>query len=328
MTRSFAVDMGWAALLAQLDIRPGDLLRRAQLPEDLFTRPRATLEPDAFFRLWKELLAEIDGDTPILTLTDAMSAEVFSPPLYAAFCSPNLLTALQRLANYKPLICPMKLELVDSAGGVEVSCNSSDIELPSDYLVGELCFLLRLARLGTKSEIKPLAVEMAVPPREAAYADFFGRTPRTGPFNRIVFSRQDALRPFVAANPALFAAFEPDLQARLDQLRAEASFEDRVRAVLMEALPSGRADTGEVARRLGLSQRSLQRKLALEGTSFKALLQSLRTRLAEKYLGQQRYAISEIAFLLGYEDPNSFYRAFHAWTGKTPDAVRRSLLGN
>jgi len=318
--------MGWAALLDELNIRPGDLLRQADLPEDLLTRDRPVLEAEPFFRLWHALIGSIASDTPVLSLCTAISAEVFSPPIFAAFCSPNLLTAFQRLADYKPLIGPMKLDLFESPGGLEATCRSPDVDLPADFVVAELCLLVQLARLGVKDNVVPLAVEMVEPPADPAFEAYFGRMPRQGAYNRLVFAREDIRRPFVAANPALFAVFEPDLRARLDQLQAEARFADKVQSILMEALPSGRADTEEIARRLGVSQRSLQRRLAAEGTSFKSVLQSLRRRLAETYLGQPRYAIGEIAFLLGYEDPNSFFRAFQSWTGTTPQARRRKLL--
>ena len=79
-----------------------------------------------------------------------------------------------------------------------------------------------------------------------------------------------------------------------------------------------------LARRLGMSARSLQRKLGSEGTSFQAELQGLRTRLAKNYLTATNHSSAEISFLLGYDDPNSFIRAFHDWTGTTPEAMRRA----
>jgi AraC-like DNA-binding protein len=92
----------------------------------------------------------------------------------------------------------------------------------------------------------------------------------------------------------------------------------------MEALPSGQGDVSNVASRLGMSSRSLQRKLGAVGTSFQTELQIIRTRLAEHYLRGTDHSSAEISFLLGYDDPNSFIRAFHSWTGTTPEAMRRA----
>ena len=78
----------------------------------------------------------------------------------------------------------------------------------------------------------------------------------------------------------------------------------------------------DVARRLAVSTRTLQRRLSEEGTSFQQELNGLRADLARHYLTNSRYSSAEISFLLGYSDPNSFIRAFHAWTGQTPESAR------
>ncbi|NNE87290.1 MAG: helix-turn-helix domain-containing protein [Silicimonas sp.] len=323
MTRPFTLDLSWATLLSKLKIRPADLLRQADLPEDLFLRARPMLQPDAFLRLWAEMSTNLDTDTPGLMLAKAISPEAFSPPLFAAYCSPNLIVAVERLALYKPLIGPLILEGHNTIGGLEVTYGAEpEVELPAEFIGAELAFLVNLARLGSKTGIRPIAVEMVQPPVSKAYADFFGRPVRKGPFNRVVFTREDAEKRFLSANPALFTSFEPDLRARLDQMERGASVKDKVRSVLMESLPSGQGDTATVAKRLGVSPRGLQRKLAAEKTSFQSELRALRRRLAETYLLDTDLSSPEIAFLLGYADPNSFIRAFHIWTGTTPEAHR------
>jgi len=74
-----------------------------------------------------------------------------------------------------------------------------------------------------------------------------------------------------------------------------------------------------------MSKRTLQRRLEAEGASFRALLNASRENLARHYLRNTTLSGGEIAFLLGFEDPNSFYRAFQGWTGQTPEGVRRAM---
>ncbi|QMU59594.1 MAG: helix-turn-helix domain-containing protein [Boseongicola sp.] len=326
MTRPFTVDLGWAALLNNLGIRAADLLRSARLPDGLFTEGRPTLNTDEFMRLWNAVVNALDSETPALVLGQSVTSETFSPPLLAAFCSPNMTTASRRLATYKPLIGACILESHETLGGLELTYGGEPgVELPEEFLLTELVFLVHLIRLATKAQVNPIAVEMVSPPDHPAYAEFFGHRVRTGPFNRVVFAPGDADRPFLSANPALFGVFEPELRARLDELERDTQVTDRVRAVLMEAMPSGQPEVKEVARRLGMSQRSLQRKLNGEGTNFQAELQALRERLARGYLADTTHTSSEISFLLGYEDPNSFIRAFSGWTGTSPEAMRSQL---
>lgn len=120
--------------------------------------------------------------------------------------------------------------------------------------------------------------------------------------------------------------FEPELRKRLSELTVDATMSERVRAALLEQLPAGTGHMDGVARTLGVSSRTLQRKLKAEGATFQRILSDVREQLARHYLSSSRMPAAEISFLLGYGDPNSFYRAFHAWTGQTPEAVRSAAL--
>lgn len=323
MTRPFVIDLGWSALLGELGVRPADLLRSAGLAEDMFARDRPTVTPEGFRNLFDALARAIGHEAPGLIVGQAISPEVFSPPLFAAYCCENLAAATRRLSQYKPLIGPLKLESHSMAGGLELTFDAEPgVDLPDEYVAAELVFLVNLARRATRHAVRPVAVEMVRPPRHKGYFEFFGHPVYPGPFNRVVFAPEDARRPFLSANPALFRVFDPELQARLDELDRNASVADRVRSALMEALPGGQPDVGTVARRLGMSSRTLQRRLGAEGTGFQDVLRELRERLARDYLRKTAHTSAEISFLLGYEDPNSFTRAFHLWTGTTPEAHR------
>jgi len=87
-------------------------------------------------------------------------------------------------------------------------------------------------------------------------------------------------------------------------------------------LPHGRAEMAEVAQRLGISQRTLGRRLASEGHTFGEVLDGLRFDLATRYLHEHDLPISEVAWLLGYQETSAFYHAFKRWSGKTPMQTR------
>jgi AraC-like DNA-binding protein len=126
----------------------------------------------------------------------------------------------------------------------------------------------------------------------------------------------------------MWQVFEPELRRRLSQLDATASTSERVRAVLLELLPGNEATIEKTAERLGMSKRTLQRRLEDEGENFRALINTCRENLARHYLRNTSLPGYEIAFLLGFEDPNSFYRAFMAWTGQTPETAREAMRFN
>lgn len=91
----------------------------------------------------------------------------------------------------------------------------------------------------------------------------------------------------------------------------------RVRSALVELLPGGECSIDDVCRVLGMSRRTLQRKLKEENTSFQQQLNHTRELLTKNYLRNTRLSSEDIAYLLGYQDLNSFYRAFSLWTGKS-----------
>ena len=159
-------------------------------------------------------------------------------------------------------------------------------------------------------------------PAAHQFEDFFGVHLTRGQLNAVTFSAADAQRPFLTSNSGMWSIFEPELQKRMKHLEIGSQFRDRVRACLIEILASGECSMADVAKRLAVSSRTLQRRLQEEDTSFKQELRTLRAELANHYLVNTSYSSAEISFLLGYSDPSSFFRAFHIWTGKTPEVVR------
>ena len=326
--KKFVVDMGWQVLFKDLGLSPQDLLRQACLPLDLFNRESPSLTTGEYYRLWDGLAELLGGSTAALRVGQSVSVEAFSPPIFASFCSANLNVALTRLAHYKPLIGPMRLDIAqdDYQTTVAISGLPDDIPPPTSLLAMELVFLVQLTRLATRATLIPETVRMTRLPSDIEpYERFFGVRIEAGEFNGLAFSAADARRPFLTANERMWSIFEPELQIRMHELARDAKFRDRVRACLMEILASGECTMADVAQRLAVSTRTLQRHLRNEGTTFQQELNALREELARHYLANSRYTGAEISFLLGYQDPNSFFRAFHAWTGQTPELARAGL---
>ncbi|MCA9578046.1 MAG: AraC family transcriptional regulator ligand-binding domain-containing protein [Polyangiales bacterium] len=112
------------------------------------------------------------------------------------------------------------------------------------------------------------------------------------------------------------------LRRELGKLEARGALGPRVYALLVEELPLRGTSAVEVARELNMSERTLRRKLADEGTSHRLLLEEARREVAIRLLGEQRLAIDEVAYHLGYAQPSSFQRAFKRWTGMPPATFR------
>lgn len=168
--------------------------------------------------------------------------------------------------------------------------------------------------MATREPIMAVKVSMPTLPAPAllkAYTRFFGVAPQRGEPASLTLSAADATRPFLTANEAMWQVFEPELRKRLSELDGSASTVMRVRSALLELLPSGQSGIAAVAHRLSVSKRTLQRRLEQEGGNYRNLVNAVREELARHYLTQTELSAGEIGFLLGFEDPNSFFRAFH-----------------
>ena len=322
----FQIDPAWRMLMADLQLDMRAELERAQLPPDLFMRDDVRLAPPEFLRLWHAMEAAIGEPAFAIDLVPRIRHEGFDPAVFAAFCSPDLNTALQRLSRFKPLVAPVNLTVDVGATqtSVEVQILGAEAHLLPPALVGaELVFFVHLARSGTGRRVCPLRVEAPLDlPGLKRYEAFLGTKIHRGERARVVFDAADARAPFILRNESMWQHFEPTLRQRLDRLQAKASTAERVRACLLERLPSGETSMAQVAQRLLLSTRTLQRRLGDEGTTFQDVLRDVRAELAQHYLAQSELSGTQIAYLLGFDDPASFSRAYRGWTGVSPEQAR------
>jgi len=316
----------WRALLKDLNISVQDVLRHAQLPLDLLLRKTPTVTADEYFRFW-DGLAHVSKNEPAfaLRLTQNINAKTTDPAIIAFLSSSDLNMALKRIAHYKPIVAPVRLNIEqnDQQTIVTFAGLPKNGSLPTLFVAFELAFWVQLARIATREQVHPEAVHVSLDlPELEAYEAFFGVRIRRDDVNKVTFSAVDAQKPFLTENHAMWAILEPAFNKRMEDLTQDASYRDQVRACLIEMIASGEYAMSSVASKLAISSRTLQRRLRQEGTTFQKVLDELREELARHYLSATDYTSAEISFLLGYEEPNSFFRAFRAWTEQTPEIVR------
>ena len=333
-TLEYAVWPGWRLLMQDAGLATSPVLCRAQLPGDLFARQNVRLDSADFFKLWTAIDAEalsLDPNLPApLRIAQVMSSDWFDPELFAALCSANLVGAIERISKYVRLIAPMSFKLQRTAAHTTLTVDFLEHTQapPPVFLAFKLVFFVQLARLATRSAVRPLKVSWPSPPDAATdaqrYQSYFGIPVTSAPLATLVFATADVERPFLTENHKMWQFFEPSLRQRLADLTRSASMIERLRSALLEALPAGEVSMLGLSRKLGVSTRTLQRRLQEEGTTFQQTLDALRDSLAHHYLRNSAMSSAEISFLLGFEDANSFARAFQGWTGKTPQAVRNA----
>ena len=185
--------------------------------------------------------------------------------------------------------------------------------------------LVRICRQLTGLRLLPNRVRlMHHRARNAEFAKFFGDNIEFGATaDDITFSNNIRQSPVVSADPYLNELLISYCEEAISyRPKTRASFRSRVENVIATLLPHGKAHASEIARELGVSQRTFARRLSEEGLSFSEVLDGLRSDLANRHLADRDLAISQIAWLLGYRDVGAFSHAFKRWTGKTPGQAR------
>ncbi len=243
--------------------------------------------------------------------------------------SPTFGDLLQRAERYIRIAFRYtRLVLVEKGDALVAIC---DHPSPSPFgrREQEVCFFLgQWLTWGRKlvgDAVTPDEVRMRWSgPRDAAPLDAFFRCPvRFGaPDDALVFSSAVSGLRLPEQTPELGEMFKSYAAAMIRRISAQPPFVDLVRETLSEGLLAGTSSEAAIAKRLGITARTLHRRLAEQGTSFRQLRSELLLRRAEELLREEELPISEVAYLLGYSEPSNFHRAFRRWTGVAPTAWR------
>lgn len=282
-----------------------------------------------YWDLWKLIVAQNPDPGLGVRFGERGSPREVGIVGYAMLHSRNLAEALGFLEKYSRILAEaFELSLETSRDRTRVVLKGHPglytISQHVDYL---LTFFLASLRDMTKAEIKPVEVTFPYPrPGEVdAHENFFKCPLRfESDSSSIVLSRADMERSIVAADEMLRAILGKQADVVLRSLRLEDSFQARLQRVLWDQLGSGAPTLEGVATGMGMSSRTLQRRLQREGTTFSDLLDSFRKKMATGLLKDRSLAVYEIAFLLGYSEPSTFFRAFRRWTGSSPLEYRKS----
>jgi AraC-like DNA-binding protein len=326
MSSRFRVSASIPRKLEDLGLPPAQVLGRAGLPLALLNQEKVVVSTEELFAFYRAI-AELSQDPTVgLKIGSEDRIERYDPIAIAALCTRSFRDALGRMARYKQLTCPEKLDIVEQDDECRVHFNFLLAQEEEPSVLVDVCFawVLAVAQRGMGLPIHPIRVEFrrAAGHREIYESHFRCPVNFNSAQNALVFSKADVNRPFITYNADLLAAVAPQLEAELAQRLSQTTLAEQVKVVLKRLLAGQRPGIALVARDLRMSTRTLQRRLTEEGVSFQQLLQEARRELAHHYLLHSTLELNETAYLLGYEDANSFFRAFQSWEGTTPGQWR------
>lgn len=297
---------------------------------------RALDDPNARYSLaetttlWR-LAVEATGDRAFgLRVASAVTPGTFQALSYSLIASSTLRDAMERVVRYFRVATDAAEPVLQSRGDAfHLLIEHPPGPRPAHEAVDAFVSLLvRTCRALAGSSLRPVRIDFARPrPADPAPFERVLRAPLLfdASVTQIIWSAAEFLRPLEGANPELARHNDAIAIRHLARLTAD-NLRVRIEAALVERLPHGAPSQDEVAVALHLSTRSLQRRLAEHGTTYTEVLDSTRRALAADYIADRSYSVSEITYVLGFSDTNSFVRAFKRWTGKAPTEFRRDVL--
>jgi AraC-like DNA-binding protein len=263
-----------------------------------------------------------------LHLGETVNPRAFDLVGYIALNSPTLGEALARLTRYHSIWTDGAAFSSDFAQPVaSLVYKYVDHSIKNHRHDSEMTFaaVTSLCRNLIAEDWTPVAVEFQHPrPNDVSEHQRLFRCPvEFGKrVNNLLFAGSSLSLPVVKADPGLCTVLDRHAEEMLAKFPPRDSLVDQVRQIIGRELNGGDPSLERIADQLGLSARTLQRKLHEFGTSHNDLLDELRHELAVRYLREPQMAICEVAYLLGFSEPSSFHRAFKRWTGKTPSELR------
>ena len=313
-------------LAPRLGMTFAELSQAVGLPRGTAKTTLQSVTADQYLHIWQT----VDGLLPTgLRVEDAQEVvrSPFNARTIAFACCDDVAEGLQRLALLMPISSPVEMKVtIGETVIVSLHCRSCASPLSPRQAAMQITQIIELIRLGTEHYVRPIRVSLPDTTDQDSFAPFFDAPVTVGAIE-IEISLEDAGRRLVGMDRSHLAMLEAGL-GDVDVMQVTSgSAVHQVRTTLMQILPSGRSDAGSVASRLKTTKRSLQRHLQREGTSYGAVLETMRREMALNYLKDGDLRVEEVSLLLGFRDPNSFYRAFQGWTGTTPRAARAQFQG-
>ncbi|ROO33946.1 AraC-type DNA-binding protein [Pseudomonas sp. NFACC32-1] len=289
--------------------------------------PDARFPQDSMTRLW-QLAVELSGNPAIgLNMGKIVRPASFHVVGYALMSSRTLLEGFQRLVRYQRIIAESaeaSIRQIEGHYGLVLTVHGDHLPPTRQSTEASLACALSLCNWLTGRTLHPVKVLFQGPePLDPTpyHQAFPAPLMFNAPYDALIFERADMEAPLPTANEAmalLHDRFAGEYLARFSESRVT----HKARQALCRLLPQGEPKRDVVAQALHLSQRTLQRRLQEEGTSFQHLLDDTRRELAEQYLTQPDMTLLEIAYLLGFADPSNFFRAFRRWFDTTPGEYR------
>jgi len=299
------------------------LLRRAGLTRaDIDGEER--IDSDLADRLWMEALATSGDGALALRAAESLEPGDYPVLYYLVAHSPTLGEGLERVARYFDVVDP-RIRLTWTDRRLEMKIPELPGPIPRPPAEYTLTAIWLLTRWASGLDWPPISVSFPFP-----------RPPDAKEHRRVFAApiHYDADHPTIEvstswwsrkpenADPALGSLLDAHAEQLASQAPRDAGLEVTIRTAVADILPGREPTAGRVAKNLGMSERTLHRRLKADDLKFGEVIDRLRLEQSRAHLAVPGIGVAEVSWLLGFSDPSAFGRAFKRWTGQTPGEWR------
>jgi AraC-like DNA-binding protein len=328
MSVAAAVVRALVEMVERSGVARSDFMRRAGVADERLSDVAARFDLDEFDAI-QRLALDVTGDEALgLHLAENASEAAFDVLGHLVSCAPTLREAIDLSSQFgRILFGDTQLFLEEQVGLARIRHDFRRISLRADRMHAEFTVagLFRLVRTfaGARARIDGAYFEHVAPAHRHEYRRVFEGTERfKQPFTGVVFPRELLGARQLHQHPRLYSLLRDEAQRTLDALAQGAGHADRLKRYLLARPPCRIPNMDVAARELGMSVRSLRRRLAEEGVSYRALVQATLEDAAAQVLRTPGRSVQEAADAAGFSDSAAFHRAFKQWTGLTPTEFR------
>lgn len=315
---------------AMVDLDKTALLRGAGVDPDAAPEIAQMVQEDDYYTLL-ETLADAEGGSPQFQIKAgaSMLCEDYGVFGMAFKAATSLAGSFERAERYSMLLTSVSTYTIEADDNdaylfLHREGDRRGLQLSNEATMASIVSICREVSLDV---FNPRAVYLKheAPPSTKFYEDFFGcKMIFSADRNALLLSRRMLDQPNRLGDKSMSLFFNSILDQELEKVGTDKPIEELVQMQISRSFSEGVPKMNDVAHSLGMSERTLNRRLAKLGLTFQSLVETSRQQMAEGLLRRTQYSLAEVAFLTGFSEQSAFTRAFKRWVGRTPASFRQA----
>ena len=332
---SSSVTKGVIDYLLSCDVDMTDIKSATGLDTDAFTAPDVRVSIHHELKLWEYAVQKTSDPFLGLSMARHFDAGNVGLIVYLAIQQPTLMEMINTYGKYHRLVHDLAVIRTEQSDEADLLIHGfqNPGEGPgkpaSEITLGAFWKILQMSSI-VKIHLKAVHFQFSQPDNLEPYYQFFGKQIKIKflqPFNQLVFPSGTLNNELLKPDPLLGEVLKKYADDALSKISGKSAWIDQLNRVVAELLNSNTLSIEAVASRLGMSPRTLQRRLKKEGIEFRNMVDKIKRQLAIHYLKDVKLNISEITYLCGFSELAAFSRAFKRWMGVSPQSYRATFNG-